>query len=281
MKNKPKISIIIPTWNGSKYIERALNSVFSQTFQDFEIIIVDDGSTDNMVYILDKYIKENKVIYLKQENQGPGPARKNGVAHSEGEYIAFIDDDDIWSDNNKLKEQVEFLDNNPDHVMVGTAGVIYYEIDNEYRDYNVLINDDDIRRRMLSGSNFIQSSVMVRRSVLGDLSIMPIVSKDIAEDYLLWLRLGLIGKMANIPKKMVIYTNRKGSITDENRDKVLKNNMKIISKYRNNYPNYYKYIIFYVFKYFVYCILSLIKNERLKNKILKPLLIVHRKIISK
>jgi len=281
MKNKPKISIIIPTWNGSKYIERALNSVFSQTFQDFEIIIVDDGSTDNMVYILDKYIKENKVIYLKQENQGPGPARKNGIVHSEGEYIAFIDDDDIWSDNNKLKEQVEFLDNNPDHVMVGTAGVIYYEIDNEYRDYNVLINDDDIRRRMLSGSNFIQSSVMVRRSVLGDLSIMPIVSKDIAEDYLLWLRLGLIGKMANIPKKMVIYTNRKGSITDENRDKVLKNNMKIISKYRNNYPNYYKYIIFYVFKYFVYCILSLIKNERLKNKILKPLLIVHRKIISK
>jgi glycosyltransferase involved in cell wall biosynthesis len=280
-EKNPRVSIILPTYNGAKYINRAIESVLSQTLSDWELLVINDGSTDETEEIIKEYIKkDNRIIYLKQENQGPAIARKNGIEKSKGEYIAFIDDDDVWIDKNKLNAQVDFLDENYEYVMVGTSGIIQYEKSDDYVNYRVLIKDEDIRRKMLSRCNFIQSSVMVKRSVLGDLSIVPIVKIGVPEDYLLWLRLGLIGKMKNLPQKMVVYTNRKGNLTDKKRGEILRNNIRIISQYKNNYPNYYKYVIFYIFKYYIYSTLNLIRNERLKNVILKPLLRIHRKIIS-
>ncbi len=278
--NFKKVSVIIPTYNGDKYITKAVDSVLSQTFKDFEIIVVDDESTNDVYSVLKPYIDNNIVKYIRQKNSGPGQARKNGILNSSGEYIAYIDDDDLWSDRDKLQKQVEFLDNNSEYVIVGTAGRVFYEDDNEYADYNVLTKDEDIRKMILIGNQFIQSSLMVRRSSLGDLSNYPLTRA--IEDYLLILDLGKIGKFKNLKDKMVIYTNRTGNLTNNGRKNMLKNNIKIIGKYKNYYPRYREALVFYIIKYLGYLLIDSTGkiNKNLRNKLLKFALKTHRKIVS-
>lgn len=280
MLNK-KVSVIIPTYNGEKYIKKSIESVLSQTFKDFEIIVIDDGSINDVYGVLKPYIEKNIIKYIRQENAGPGPARKNGILNSSGEYIACIDDDDVWIDNDKLKKQVEFLDHNNDYVVVGTCGFLFYEEDNEYANYNVLCENNSIKNKILIGNQFIQSSLLIRRNVLGDLSDYPIVKIGTAEDYILLLNIGLTGKMANLKEKMVVYTIRAGSITDKNRKSVIKNNIKTIKKYKGKYPNYYIALCFYIIKYFGYILIGLIKNKERKNMVLKKVLKLYRGLIIK
>jgi glycosyltransferase involved in cell wall biosynthesis/predicted ATP-grasp superfamily ATP-dependent carboligase len=102
----PKVSAIIPTYNCANYICDAINSVLEQTYQDIEVIVVDDGSTDNTKNILEKY--DSKIKYIYQQNSGVANARIRGLNESEGEYIALIDSDDIWLPE-KLDKQVKFI----------------------------------------------------------------------------------------------------------------------------------------------------------------------------
>lgn len=117
----PKVSVIIPTYNCAKYLLIAVNSVLNQTFHDFEIIIVDDGSTDNTKEILKNYIKEyqNKIRYFYQENNGPGAARNKGIKEAKGEYVAFLDSDDKLVENSLLLRK-NFLDSYPEIGLVFT-----------------------------------------------------------------------------------------------------------------------------------------------------------------
>ena len=101
----PEISVIIPTFNYGKYIERAIDSILTQTYQDFEIIVVDDGSTDNTKEII-RSKKSDKIRYFYQENKGAPAARNKGIVESKGKYIAFLDADDEWLPT-KLEKQVD------------------------------------------------------------------------------------------------------------------------------------------------------------------------------
>jgi glycosyltransferase involved in cell wall biosynthesis len=93
--NKPKISVIIPVYNSEKYLENALDSVLNQTFQDFEILCIDDGSQDSSAKIIKNYSqKDKRVQYFYQKNQGPGPARNKGIKKAKGDFISFLDSDD-------------------------------------------------------------------------------------------------------------------------------------------------------------------------------------------
>ncbi len=96
MNSSPKVSVVIPTYNNAQLLHETLDGVRSQSFQDFEIIVVDDGSTDNTEQIVRGY--DAKIRYVKQANQGPAAARNHGVALAQGEFIAFLDHDDIWND---------------------------------------------------------------------------------------------------------------------------------------------------------------------------------------
>lgn len=102
---KPLVSVIIPVYNGERYISQAIHSVLAQDYRPLEIIVVDDGSTDQTAQIAQEF---SEVIYLHQSNQGPGSARNLGVLSSRGEFIAFLDGDDLWLPN-KLTLQVKYL----------------------------------------------------------------------------------------------------------------------------------------------------------------------------
>ncbi|MFC1852053.1 glycosyltransferase family 2 protein [candidate division CSSED10-310 bacterium] len=109
MKNKPLVSVIIPVYNREQYVAEAIESVRQQTYRNFELIIVDDGSTDNTHHIV-RSIKE--VRYIHQPNQGVAGARNTGIAAAQGEFLAFCDSDDVWPDH-KLKTQLKFLLDHP------------------------------------------------------------------------------------------------------------------------------------------------------------------------
>ena len=115
MAETPRVSVIVPTYNRAELLPRAVQSVLSQDFTDLELLIVDDGSTDNTAEVVrELQAQDDRVRYLKlQENRGVGFARDIGLRYSHGEFIAWIDADDIWLPG-KLEKQVEALDARPD-----------------------------------------------------------------------------------------------------------------------------------------------------------------------
>lgn len=273
--NSKKVSVIIPTYNGGKYIIKAIESVLSQTFKDFEIIVVDDGSTEDIYNVVKSYIDKNQIKYIKQKNAGPGSARKNGILNSNGKYIAFLDDDDIWIDKDKLKKQIEFLENNNDYVMIGTNGLVMDENYNKISNYNVLENNKDIKKVFLWKNSFIQSSVVVRRDVLNSVHSEEVEKYKIAEDYYLWLELGLKGKVANLPDEMVSYMYREENTSFINKKYILKSNIKIIKNYKDKYPNFSKGLIISYLKYFTFSVTITL----LSAKFYKILFKLYRKFI--
>ena len=103
------VSIITPCYNGEKYISETIDSVLSQTYTDWEMIIVDDGSKDGSADIVLKYMaKDGRIKFLQQKNAGSAAARNNGIRSAEGQYIALLDADDVW-ENNFLEEQIAFM----------------------------------------------------------------------------------------------------------------------------------------------------------------------------
>lgn len=115
----PTVSVIIPTYNYGQYITKAVDSVLNQTYSDYEIIIVDDGSTDDTALRLKEHLDRpgSIISYHYQDNRGPAAARNRGIELSAGQYIAFCDSDDTWLPT-KLAEQIGFLEGHPEHMMV-------------------------------------------------------------------------------------------------------------------------------------------------------------------
>ena len=107
--NNPKVSVIIPVYNGEKYLEEAIKSILNQNYDNLECIVVDDGSIDGSAFIAKKF---GQVVYLHQDNAGVAAARNRGVQNTSGEYLAFLDADDIW-DGEKLTIQINYMEENP------------------------------------------------------------------------------------------------------------------------------------------------------------------------
>lgn len=279
MNKNIKVSVIIPTYNGSKYIKKAIESVLNQSFKDFEIIVINDGSTDNTEGILREYIEDRKIIYLFQNNSGQASARNKGIEISKGFYIAFIDDDDEWLNIDKLNKQIDFLENNQDYVMVGTNGIIMDESEIKIMDYIVPETNQSIKESILLKNPFILSSVVVRKDILNKVGLFY-VEKYVRgnEDYNLWLKVGVLGRLFNLKETMTRYTVRGGNTSSNYKKSILKSNIKFIKEYKNKYPNYKKALLFSYLKFFIYSLLDLIKNKKLKNNISTFLFKKYRKL---
>ncbi len=235
------VSIILPTYNGTNRIREAIRSVISQTYKNWELLVIDDGSVDGTEEVVSNLVESDKRIkYIKNENNlGIQKSLNKGIREAKGEYIARIDDDDTWCDANKLKEQVEFLEKNSDHVLVGTGFIATNEKGEEvFRSINPQ-SDKDIRRRILNKSSFLHSSVIFRKdSAVKYGGYSELEDTKHIEDYDLWLKLGTIGKFANLAEYSVRFTLREGSISSKNKIIQFKKSIKLIKKYKNLYPNY-------------------------------------------
>ena len=176
MTTLPLVSVVIPTYNNSKYIVESVNSILKQTYRNYEIIIVDDGSTDNTKIVLDRYIKKQKILYYYQENSGPSKARNYGVLKSKGKYIAFNDADDIWV-RQKLEWQVDFLEKNSDYALV-KGGAENITEDNKHVSFSINKNFPGNRVKLLKkhfygGVSASTPTILIRKSVFSNVGGFP------------------------------------------------------------------------------------------------------------
>ncbi|MBU2521270.1 MAG: glycosyltransferase [Proteobacteria bacterium] len=183
-RENPLVSVIIPTYNRGWAIKEAVDSVLAQDFTDFELIVVDDGSTDNTQDILNSY-KED-IIVLHQGNKGVSAARNRGIASASGQYIAFLDSDDLWLPQ-KLSTQVDFFNANPEALICQT--------EEKWIRNGIFVNPKK-RHRKLSGNIFEQSlylclvspsAVMMKRSLFEKAGMFD-ETLSACEDYDMWLR---------------------------------------------------------------------------------------------
>ncbi|MEK7564206.1 MAG: glycosyltransferase [Patescibacteria group bacterium] len=242
-KNMNKlVSVLLPTYNGASRIQEAIQSVLDQSYANWELLVLDDGSLDNTKEIVDKLILgDRRIKYMKNEvNLGIQKTLNVGLHQGVGEYIARIDDDDVWIDRNKISKQVEFLEKNKDYVLVGTGFVAKDENNKEiYKLFNAE-KDEDIRIKILNKNCFLHSSVVFQRGValkFGGYSETE-ATKHI-EDYDLWLKMGTVGKFANLPTYSVNFSLRTESISSKNKTIQFERCIHIIGKYKEYYPNYH------------------------------------------
>ena len=215
MTNKQFISVILPVYNGSKTIKRAVDSILAQTYDSFELIIINDGSTDETKNILNLFKDKRIVLINNQKNLGKVHALNNGILRAKGKYIAFLDADDVALPQ-RLEKQVYFLEQNPSIVVVGTATKEIYRDGTEKIRYRPP-DTRAIKKNIIRICPFTHSSTMIRREVFDRIGLYD-PSKDgpkrlsIGEDYDLWVRMLSAGyEMANLPDVLTIYYRGAGS----------------------------------------------------------------------
>jgi len=184
-KKNPLVSVIIPTYNRGWILKETIDSVLVQDFTDFELIVVDDGSTDNTQDILSSY-KED-IVVLRQDNKGVSSTRNRGIVSASGQFVAFLDSDDLWLPK-KLSIQVDFFNANPDALICQT--------EEKWLRNGIRVNPKK-RHKKLSGSIFepslylclvSPSAVMIRRSLFEKTGMFD-ESLTACEDYDMWLRI--------------------------------------------------------------------------------------------
>lgn len=232
----PKISIIIPTYNRANLLPFALKSAISQTCEDFELLILDDASTDNTREVIAPFLEDSRVRLISHpENIGINANRNYGLSIAKGEYIALLDSDDTWLDPSKLKRQADLLDSHPDHGIVGTFAKKIDLEGKEIGEISLKAADSSIRRNMMIKNQLIQSSVLIRKEAL-DKAGWYDENMPIWEDYELWLRIGETYKLRNIPEFLTGYRVHAGNISKESQLKSIKAYEMIYKLYRKKYP---------------------------------------------
>lgn len=198
----PLISAIIPTFNRSSLIIRAINSVLCQSYRKFEIIVIDDGSTDGTEEILLPLIDEEKIRYFKQQNSGVSTARNYGVERARGEWVAFLDSDDEWLPN-KLQEQINFLKNNS-HVNIVYGQEIWIRNGirvNQARNHQK--SGGAIFGKCVEQCLIAPSSVVIRKNIFNEIGGFD-QSFVVCEDYDLWLKFSSLFEIGYLEKPMII-----------------------------------------------------------------------------
>lgn len=207
----PKVSVIMPVYNGQEFLRETMDSVLNQTFTDFEFIIINDASKDSTEEIIKSY-EDDRIVYLKNEqNLGVAGALNRGLENAKGEYVARIDADDIAMPE-RFQKQVEFMDKHPD---VGVCGshIRIFEQDGAERDFKYSELDAELRVDMLFNSAFAHPAVMLRKSVLDKNKIFYNRDFEKAEDYRMWYDIMRVSKGYNLQEPLLRYRHHQNQVT--------------------------------------------------------------------
>jgi glycosyltransferase involved in cell wall biosynthesis len=209
-----KLTVIMPVYNGERFLKESIDSVLSQTFTDFQLIIIDDGSKDNSLSIIDPFIKNDSRVILIENNVNLGVAktRNMGLDIVQTQYLAWMDCDDILH-KDRFKEQVAYLDKNP-HVSICGSWMKRFEHGKEEICKSPL-KHGEIAGLLLFKPAIWNATTMFRTFDIKNNGLKFNDSLPIAEDYDFYLRASFTLKLANIPKPLYFYRRTKGSITHQ------------------------------------------------------------------
>ena len=204
----PKVSVIIPTYNRVHILKEAINSVLSQKYNDLELIVVDDGSTDETKKLVSSYTTH--LTYIYQEHQGVSSARNRGIECAQGDYIAFLDSDDLWLPD-KLCLQMKFMENHPDTLICYTEEIwirkgMRVNPMKKHRKYSGMIFEHCLPLCIVS-----PSSVLIVRSLFEEVGKFD-EKFEVCEDYDLWLRISVQYPIYLIDTPLII---KRGGHTDQ------------------------------------------------------------------
>ena len=229
------VSVILPTYNCAHFLSESVGSILLQTYNPYEVIVVDDGSTDNTKEVLNPFMHRIKYIKLEQ-NKGLPAARNIGIQSAQGKYIAFIDADDLWLPE-KLQTDIEYFGKHPDISMIYSK---HMNIDDKGR-----VLDGCTKKRLPSGNIFIQlfseqnfiipSSVVVQKEVFETTGLFDEQLFN-CQDWDMWLRIAFYFKVAGINKQLVKYRHNPHSLS-KNRNNVLKYQKQVIDKTYNTFKD--------------------------------------------
>lgn len=237
----PKVSVIMPVYNGEKYLAEAIESIFRQTFRDFEFIIVDDGSTDRTFSILNRYAqKDNRIKILRNStNRGLAASRNMAIDASVGMYLALMDADDICQAE-RLAIQTEFLDRNQDLFIVGSWALKIDPFGNPLEPWCLPKQDRLIRWHILFRNSkiFCNPSVIMRRDIFRIAGLYN--ESSISEDIDLWTRIFFHQdlKLSNITKVLVNYRVHEKSISSSAREEQERDSWEIRTKLLTDFLGY-------------------------------------------
>jgi glycosyltransferase involved in cell wall biosynthesis len=205
------ISVVMPAYNAGKYIAAAIDSVLQQSFAGFELLIIDDGSSDDTEKVIHSF-HDPRIIYLHQAHSGVAVALNNGLAKARGKYIARFDADDICAPD-RFKKQLAFLQDHPAYVLVGSDAEYLLE-NGEYLFLFTCIahTHEEIMQKLYFYCPFIHSAVMYRRDAVMQAGGYSPHAHNF-EDYLLWIRLVRYGKFHNLHGPLIKVRFNPASVT--------------------------------------------------------------------
>lgn len=219
----PKVSIIMPVYNAEDYLREAIESILSQTFADFELIIIDDGSTDHSLDIIKTYHDPRIVLACNEINLKLIPTLNKGLNLAKGKYIARMDADDI-SLPSRLARQVEFMDHNPNVGVCGTWVEVFG--DGEQNFWRFTDHPDATKCMLLFGCCIVHPSVMLRRTIV-EAGLCYSSLYPHGEDYALWVHIAQKYQITNIPEVLLKYRKTESQVSSKYAGEQLSTTMKV------------------------------------------------------
>jgi glycosyltransferase involved in cell wall biosynthesis len=212
--HEPKITVMMPCFNAEHFISDAIQSVLTQTFHDFEFLIINDGSTDSTRELI-KSFKDERIIVIDQENQGVAVSLNNGLKMAKAPFIARFDaDDKCFVD--RLEKQYQFMKSNPECIVVG-SGAEYIDNSGNYifTHFPQYTSHEEIQQLPYNLCPFIHASVMYKKDLISHIGYN--INAHSFEDHLLWLQIKHLGKMYNMPEPLINVRLNPGSLTMDER----------------------------------------------------------------
>jgi len=282
MNNLPKVSVIIPTDKYPHLIGRAIRSVLNQTYQNFEIVIIDGSPNDETEKAIQPYLIDSRICYIRQKEihndslgrniRSPAKARKEAIKVAKGKYIAILDSDDAWCDQRKIEKQVQFLEYHSDYVLCG-GGMIIFEENSKTSHIKMLTpeKDEDIRKSMLFFCPFVHGSIMFRKNIYEEVGgYYEKWCYGPPEDWDLCARLGIVGKLYNFQDYFLHCTMRSDTAKLFSRGAMKKAfwTFRLMTKYRDDYPHFYKALLYFsvgcIYSIFLFPFRGILKPVRSK-----------------
>lgn len=200
-----KVSVVMNFYNEEEYLPQAIESILKQTYRDFELLLIDDASTDRSNQIANSYKDSRIRVIRNQNNQGLAYSRNVGIREAQGEYIAFADADD-YSAINRIEIETQYLDKHKD-ILAVSCWMNYIDEEGKLIKHESfdLANQHTVRASFLIGNPFPNPGSMIRRTVFDEYGILQKEELRVSQDYYFWLQVLEVGELQIIPEKLLFY----------------------------------------------------------------------------
>jgi glycosyltransferase involved in cell wall biosynthesis len=234
-----RVSVLMLTFDRPQFVDRAIESILSQTFTDWELLVIHDGPNEQIASIMNSWTaRDQRIRYFRRGKVGNiADAMDYGMERADGDYLAILDDDDYWATPDKLEQQVNFLDANPDHVGCGGGLIVLDQSGAERLRYLKPLSDEDIKKHALFANPMANSTTVFRREAARRVGFYD-VSLSGFQDWDFWLKMGLIGKLANFPDHLAFYQFWEGGGSFQQQRANTVSSMRIVWRHRQHYVGF-------------------------------------------